>query len=66
MAPITDYVAYANPNLAANEFVDPEVLNDPAIYPTDEVMAKLYVAKPRPLASQRIITRAWNRIKSGR
>lgn len=66
VAPITDYVAYANPNLAANEFVDPEVLNDPAIYPTEEVMGKLFVAKPRPLASQRIITRAWNRIKSGR
>ena len=66
VAPITDYVAYANPNLAANEFVDPEVLNDPAIYPSEEVMANLFVAKSRPLASQRIITRAWNRIKSGR
>ena len=65
IAPITDYVAYANPNSAADELVDPEVLADPAIYPSDEVMANLYVAKPRPLAAQRIITRSWNSIKSG-
>ncbi|MFN3579822.1 MAG: polyamine ABC transporter substrate-binding protein [Pseudomonas sp.] len=65
IAPITDYVAYANPNKAADELVDPEVLSDPAIYPSDEVMANLFVAKPRPLATQRIITRSWNRIKSG-
>ena len=66
VAPITDYVAYANPNKAANELVDEEILNDPAIYPTDEVMDKLYVAKPRPMAAQRLVTRAWNRVKSGK
>ena len=66
VAPITDYVAYANPNKAANELIDAEILNDPAIYPTEEVMQKLYVAEPRPLAAQRIVTRSWNRIKSGR
>lgn len=65
VAPITDYVAYANPNSAADELVDPEVLADPAIYPNDEVMANLFVAEPRPLATQRIVTRSWNRIKSG-
>ncbi|MFZ2288942.1 MAG: polyamine ABC transporter substrate-binding protein [Halopseudomonas yangmingensis] len=66
VAPITDYVAYANPNKAANALVDQDILNDPAIYPTEEVMAKLYIAKPRPLAAQRIVTRSWNRVKSGR
>ncbi|UAW98575.1 polyamine ABC transporter substrate-binding protein [Halopseudomonas nanhaiensis] len=66
VAPITDYVAYANPNKAANELVDSEILNDPAIYPTEEVMNKLYVAKPRPMAAQRLVTRAWNRVKSGK
>lgn len=66
VAPISDYVAYANPNQAANELLDPEILNDPAIYPSEEVMAQLYVAKQRPLAAQRTITRSWNKIKSGR
>ena len=66
VAPITNYVAYANPNKAANELVDPEILGDPAIYPTEETMQKLYVAKPRPMAAQRVMTRAWNSVKSGR
>ncbi|SDT20755.1 putrescine transport system substrate-binding protein [Halopseudomonas xinjiangensis] len=66
VAPITDYVAYANPNEAANELVDPEIIGDPAIYPTEETMKKLYVAKPRPMAAQRVMTRAWNRVKSGK
>jgi len=41
IAPITDYVAYANPNKASDELVDPEIRNDPAIYPTDEVLERL-------------------------
>lgn len=65
IAPITDYVAYANPNKASDELVDPEVRNDPAIYPSDEVMSRLYVNVPRPMAAQRLMTRTWSRIKSG-
>ncbi|WP_373185618.1 polyamine ABC transporter substrate-binding protein [Halopseudomonas sp.] len=65
VAPITDYVAYANPNVGANSLIDPEILMDPAIYPTADVMDKLYIAEPRPLAAQRTVTRSWNRIKSG-
>jgi putrescine transport system substrate-binding protein len=57
---------YANPNKAADEFVDPEVLGDDSIYPSDDVMKKLFIAKERPLDTQRVITRSWNRVKSGR
>lgn len=63
---ITNYVWYANPNSAADEFVDEDILNDPSIYPTAEVKEHLYIAKERPLDTQRIITRTWNRVKSGR
>lgn len=66
IADITDYVMYANPNKAANSLVDQDIFNDPAIYPTEDVLAKLYIAKERPLATQRVITRTWNRVKSGR
>lgn len=66
IADITNYVWYANPNAAADEFVDPDILTDASIYPTDEVKEKLYVAQERPLNTQRIITRTWNRVKSGR
>ncbi|MDR5905536.1 polyamine ABC transporter substrate-binding protein [Franzmannia qiaohouensis] len=64
-AAITEYVVYANPNLAANEYLDPEILNDPAVYPDQEVMDNLYVAEEKPLAVQRMRTRIWNRVKSG-
>lgn len=66
IADITNYVWYANPNQAADEFVDEEILSDTSIYPTEEVMSKLFVAKERPLDVQRNITRLWNRVKSGR
>ncbi|MBD3897334.1 polyamine ABC transporter substrate-binding protein [Halomonas sp. ML-15] len=64
-AAITEYVVYANPNLAANEYLDPEILNDPSVYPDQEVMDNLYVAEEKPLAVQRMRTRIWNRVKSG-
>ena len=66
IADITNYVWYANPNTAADEFVDPDILSDESIYPTAEVKEHLYIAKERPLDTQRIITRTWNRVKSGR
>ncbi len=65
-AAITEYVVYANPNLAANAFLDPAIRDDPAIYPDQEVMENLYVAEEKPLAVQRVRTRVWNRVKSGR
>lgn len=34
-AALTNWNYYASPNGAAEEFIDPEVLEDPAIYPTD-------------------------------
>ncbi|WP_394393537.1 polyamine ABC transporter substrate-binding protein [Shewanella woodyi] len=65
IAPITDYVAYANPNAAAETLVDKEILNDPAIYPTPEVLKRLYVADVRPMKAQRAMTRVWTKVKSG-
>ncbi|PMR67249.1 polyamine ABC transporter substrate-binding protein [Halomonas heilongjiangensis] len=64
-AGITEYVLFANPNRAANDYLPEEILNDASIYPTEEVMEKLFVAKAKPLAAQRVITRTWNRVKSG-
>ncbi len=65
IAPITDYVAYANPNTAAEPLVDKEILNDPSIYPTAEVLERLYVAEVRPMKAQRAMTRVWTKVKSG-
>ncbi|MFY2764429.1 polyamine ABC transporter substrate-binding protein [Arenimonas sp. MALMAid1274] len=65
-AGITGYVAYASANEAAKPLIDPEVAQDPAIYPPAEVMAKL--VDPRTLSPEvtRERVRAWTTIKTGR
>ncbi|MFZ5918391.1 MAG: polyamine ABC transporter substrate-binding protein [Chloroflexota bacterium] len=40
-AKITNFTWYGSPNKAAEEFIDPEILEEPAIYPPPEVMDKL-------------------------
>jgi spermidine/putrescine transport system substrate-binding protein len=40
-AGISNYVYYASPNEAAEEFILPEILEDPQIYPPPEVMDKM-------------------------
>lgn len=63
---ITNYVAYANPNSASREFVDPDILADEGVYPPEDVMAKLVDPKRLPDAAQQARVRAWTQIKSGR
>lgn len=40
-AALTNFNFYASPNAAAEEFIDTEILEDPAIYPPEEVAANL-------------------------
>lgn len=40
-AAITNFTYYASPNEAAKAFVEPEILNDPGIFPPAEVQAEL-------------------------
>lgn len=40
-AALTNFVFYASPNAAATEFILPEILEDPGIYPDAETSAKL-------------------------
>jgi len=58
----TNYNGYATPNDAAKEFVDPEILGDPAIFPSDEVIAKLEGAEDTSGNNQRI--EIWEEFKS--
>ena len=37
----TDWVWYGSPNKSAEEFINPEILEYPAIYPSAETFAKL-------------------------
>ena len=65
IAAISDYVAYANPNQPAQTLVDEAIRTDPGIYPSQEVLDKLYIGDIRPLKIQRVMTRAWTKVKSG-
>jgi putrescine transport system substrate-binding protein len=65
VAAITNYVFYANPNLAALEFVDEEVKSNPGIYPPAETIAKAFVMKAHTPDFDEILTRTWTRIKTG-
>ncbi|MCY1286164.1 Spermidine-binding periplasmic protein SpuE [compost metagenome] len=66
IAKVSDYVGYANPNLKAGEFMDEEVLNDPGVYPAQEVLDKLFVSSELPPKILRLMTRSWTKIKSGK
>ncbi len=65
MGAATNYVWYPNGNLAAQEFVEAEILEDPAIYPDEATLAKLFTVDPYPAKVQRVVTRLWTKIKSG-
>jgi spermidine/putrescine-binding protein len=42
-AALTNWNYYASPNAASEEFIDPEILEDEAVYPSDETFANLVV-----------------------
>jgi len=64
-ADISNYVWYANANAASFDLIDAEVTEDPAIYPSDEVKAKLFATRAYSAKFDRLLTRAWTRIKTG-
>ncbi len=65
VAGITNYVFYANPNLASLPFVDEEVKSNPGIYPPAETIAKAFVMKAHSPDFEEVLTRTWTRIKTG-
>lgn len=66
IAGISNYVAYANGNAASYELIDEEIRNDPGIYPTEEAKPNLYSFEVMPAKIDRIVTRTWTRVKTGR
>ncbi len=61
----SDYVFYANGNKASQQFVSKDVLEDPAIYPTEDIMGKLFTISPWDPKTQRTATRLWTKIVTG-
>jgi putrescine transport system substrate-binding protein len=62
----SDFLSYANGNLASQKLVDPKILNDKNIYPDEATLKKLFVITARDSATQRVINRLWTKVKTGR
>jgi putrescine transport system substrate-binding protein len=62
----SNFISYANGNLASQKFIDKDVLEDRTIYPDAEMMKKLYTINAHDAATVRLLNRLWTRIKTGR
>ena len=65
IAAITNKTNYANGNTAATRLVNRGIVDNPAIYPTDEIMGESTIQKLFPPKIERMRTRAWSRVKTG-
>ncbi|MBX2853906.1 MAG: polyamine ABC transporter substrate-binding protein [Rhodobacteraceae bacterium] len=65
MAKASNYVYYANGNLASQEFLNEDVIGDTAIYPDEATLENLYIKEAYSPKTQRVATRMWTRIKTG-
>lgn len=64
-ADITNYVWYANANTAAMPLVDAEVRDDPAIFPTPDILENLFPTEVYDARTDRAVTRLWTTVKTG-
>ncbi|WP_442792955.1 polyamine ABC transporter substrate-binding protein [Rhizobium sp. SL86] len=64
IAKASNYVRYANGNLASQAFMDKDVRNDASVYPTDAVLGKLFTISPYDQKQQRVLSRLWTEIKA--
>ena len=66
IADITNYVSYANPNTGATKLQDPEISNNPGIYPSQEIMKHLFTLGSPKKKLLKMRNRLWTDLKAGR
>lgn len=62
----SDFIQYANGNLASQALLSAAVRDNPGIYPPAQVMGRLYTITPYDQKSQRLVNRLWTRVKTGK
>lgn len=65
MADTTNAIGGRNGNKAAIQFVSPEIVNDPTVYPPPEVAKTFFEGDVNSAAIDRLRTRLWTRVKTG-
>jgi len=62
----SNFISYANGNLASQKLIDKSVLEDRSVYPDAETLKSLYIITARDQKTQRLMNRLWTRVKTGR
>ncbi len=62
----TNRIWYPNPIPASRPMIAAEIVGDTSIYPSPEVMSKLYIATIKSPAVDRAMNRAWTEVKTKR
>jgi putrescine transport system substrate-binding protein len=62
----SNFIAYANGNLASQKLLDNAVLEDPGVYPPQEVMDRLYTNLAHDAKTKRLMNRLWTKVKTGK
>jgi putrescine transport system substrate-binding protein len=62
----SNFLGYANGNLASQKFIDKAMLDDPTVYPDESTMRRLFTITAHEAKTIRLINRMWTRIKTGK
>ena len=66
IADISNHVFYANAVKDATPLVNAEVRDNPNVYPPADIRAKLFTLNVQSPKLDRVVTRAWTKVKSGK
>ncbi|ALI01112.1 spermidine/putrescine ABC transporter substrate-binding protein PotF [Pseudomonas sp. FW306-02-F02-AA] len=66
IAQVSDAVGYANPNPGADKLMEQSIRSNQSVYPPQAVLDKTYVQVELPPKIQRLMTRSWTKVKSGK
>ncbi|MBN8913649.1 MAG: polyamine ABC transporter substrate-binding protein [Rhizobiales bacterium] len=65
IAKASNYVNYANGNLASQQFINKDILEDSSIFPDEAALKRLFVKKSYDAKTQRVVTRIWTKVVTG-
>ncbi|MGE8179957.1 polyamine ABC transporter substrate-binding protein [Pseudomonas fluorescens] len=66
IAQVSDAVGYANPNPGSDKLMEQSIRSNQSVYPPQAVLDKTYVQVELPPKIQRLMTRSWTKVKSGK
>ena len=62
----SNFLGYANGNIASQPLLDKAVIQDRTVYPDSATLASLYIITAHDQKTQRLMNRLWTKIKTGR